>query len=118
MALPARYNNGEMKMSDKEQEQFKKAAIATGEKIEQSTIFLSLLSKDYKTDPVVALQLGIAILLNKPIAVISLNGEEIPEALKKLAFCVEQIDDRGKEGLQAATARIIQVAHEKKILQD
>ncbi len=93
-------------------------AVKTGEKIEKSAIFFSLVSKSYKKDPLCALQLGIALLLGKPLAIISVNGEKIPEQLSKLAFAVEQIHGDMPQSIQAAADKIIKKAKAAGIIND
>lgn len=77
-------------ISKEDLEELKRVARSCGPKIEQSKIFLALVSKSYLEDPTAALQLGIAILLGKPIAVIGIDGVEIPDTLRKAAFHVAE----------------------------
>jgi hypothetical protein len=98
---------------DEDFEHLKQAAIRSGEGIEKSRIFMALMSKDYKVDPIPALQLGIAILLNKPIAILALDNEPIPEALRKLAFSVETIPDKDLTKSKKALNNIMQAAKDE-----
>lgn len=77
----------------KMEDELKRIARYCGPKIENSKVFVSLVSKNYIDDPVCALQLGIAILLGKPLAVIAMDGAEIPETLRKIAFHVDQVEN-------------------------
>ncbi len=86
----------------------KTATEASGEKIEKSGIFLSLLTKNYKKDPLCALQLGIAIILGKPLALIVVDGEPVPETLRRLAFAVEECNDPAD--VKTAAANIMREA--------
>lgn len=97
-----------IEMTKEELEDLKRVAISTGEKIEQSSIFLSLLSESYKTDPTTALQLGIAILLDKPIGIIAVEGAVIPKSLQKLAFSIDEAKDA--EEIKGAVIRVLQAA--------
>lgn len=87
-------------------EEFKQYARDIGLKIEESDIFMCLHSDSYKTHPETALQLGIAILTGKPIAVIALPGSEVSAALKRLAFMTETVQGTGD--IEAAVKRILQ----------
>jgi len=94
-------------MTEQELNDLKRMAISSGEKIEDSRIFLTILSKSYKEDPVCALQLGIAILLGKPIAVVTVDNEPVPPALKKMAFAIENINFKDDSSVAQAMTRIV-----------
>lgn len=101
-----------MNLNKEERDFLKKVAILSGEKIESSECFLSLFTKNYKEDPVCALQLGIAILLDKPICLVVQKGEEIPGHLKKIAFAIEYFED-SPSGINDAASRIAKRMKEK-----
>ena len=97
-----------MELSEKEEKWLKKAAISSREKIEDSSIFLSLFTKNYRDDPLCALQLGIAIMLGKPIAILAPEGAEIPDTLARLADSVQVYNSKeGPKGIQDAVARVV-----------
>ena len=82
----------------------RKAVKSSGDKIEESAMFISVVSKDFKEDPLCALQLGIALLLDKPIGIIALKGCEIPDNLAGVAKAIEIIEG---DDIQAAGERLI-----------
>jgi len=78
-------------MQDFERE-LSEAVKRNREKIEQSRIFVSMLSANYHKEPLPVLQLGLAILLDKPIMVVAPNGTPIPETLRKVAHSIDFFD--------------------------
>lgn len=55
------------------------------EKIGNTDIFMSIVTKDYLDDPYCAMQLGLAILMDKPIRLLVKQGCPIPSSLKMIA---------------------------------
>ncbi len=96
-----------MKIADDESkmEWLKKATIESGKKIQSSEIFLSIFSESYKEDPLCALQLGIAIMLGKPIGLLVIKGATVPETLKRLSSAIEIVEK--DSGIGAASLRLI-----------
>ena len=92
-------------LNDEELKWLKKVALSSGEKIEESSIFLTLLTDNYKSDPVCALQLGIAIMLGKPIVVVANDEIDIPDSLARIADKVEVYSE--KEGMEKAVTRAL-----------
>lgn len=72
-----------------------------------SAVFLSVYSKGMREDPTPCLQLGIALLLDKPIIVLAAEGEAVPENLRKVAkkICTYNLDS--PESLQEATRKAL-----------
>lgn len=95
------------------EDELKRIAKSCGPKIENSKVFVSLVSKNYIEDPICALQLGIAILLGKPLAVIAIDGAEIPETLRKMAFHVDHVEN-AKEAAASVKAAIQKFDKEEK----
>ena len=93
-----------------EQEWLKKAAAASFAKINSSTYFLSLYSKDYGQDPGCVLQIGYAIITGKPIYLLVERGEEISPGLRRIASGIEYWDRGNPKSVEDATLRIIQNA--------
>jgi len=58
-------------------------------KIKSSEIFLSLYNSNMGNEAIPAMQLGIAILLGKPLYVLAKKGDTIPEKLKQIADHIE-----------------------------
>lgn len=77
-------------------------------KVEGSSIFTGIFSSDYVKDPLCILQLGTAILLDKPIALLVVNGTKVPEHIKKIAQHIEYLpDNHSKEQFEQATKRML-----------
>jgi len=96
-------------------DQLKKIAASSGEKIEQSAVFLSIMTGSYKDDPVCAMQLGIAILLEKPLCFLVPNGTTVPRALERLADTIEFFEYGNNEDMHKATRRIFATMKERGI---
>lgn len=93
-----------MELDDETNAWLKRAQEGSEEKIKSSAVFMTLLSPG-KPDPLMALQLGLAILYNKPIAVLALQDQKIPESLRNLSFfCEEKVT---MENIGAATTRLM-----------
>jgi nucleoside 2-deoxyribosyltransferase len=54
-------------------------------KLKDSDVFLALLTEQYKTDPTCLVQLGYAIMMEKPLVFMAPEGTKIPRALQRLA---------------------------------
>jgi hypothetical protein len=76
-----------------------KAAKASGDKIADSSIFASLVTKNFLKSPLCALQLGLAILMDKPILLIVDKDEKISPALVKIARQIERVDFNNQSDL-------------------
>lgn len=97
------------------EEELKKVAASSYDKMQHSRIFVTLFTKNMITDPVPVLQLGMAIMMNKPIAVLALDGVEVPEALSSRAFAVKRVSGNDREGMYSAMQEILKAADEAKI---
>lgn len=60
--------------------------------IDDSKVFLSLFSRDMTKDAIPCLQLGLAMMLDKPIIVVARPEDEIPENLQNVATAIFQGD--------------------------
>jgi hypothetical protein len=75
-------------------------------KMEASAMFVGLATKNYMKDPLCALQLGLAILMDKPIVIIADKGEKIPEALVKIAKVIERVNMEDQADIKRAMGTI------------
>lgn len=98
-------------MKESDIEELKNIAKRNFEPIKGSSIFLTLFNKKMLEDPVPLLQLGMAIMMGKPIAVLVKKGDKIPDTLRDMSFCVEEYTDT--TNLQSATKKIVGIAKEK-----
>lgn len=67
-----------------------KAAQENYDKINDSSVFLTLFHHDMVKDTIPCLQLGLAMMLDKPILIVCPEEREIPENLKKVAIGIYQ----------------------------
>lgn len=74
----------------------------------QSSVFVGLFSGNMEKDAMGCLQFGLAMLLDKPINLIVLDGVSVPHNLKKVAVCIEYVKRSEPEELKAATTRILE----------
>lgn len=80
-------------------------------RLEKSKVFLALLMKGTSDSPLCALQIGQAILLGKPIAVLAVGGFPIPPTLRKIALAIHEC---GKEDVADGMRLLIKTINEKK----
>jgi hypothetical protein len=81
--------------------------------VKGSTVFLQLFNAKALTDGqdlAYALQLGAAILLNKPIVIIAPEGSAVPAKLQALATSVQYFIPDDKESMLLATRRALEAA--------
>jgi hypothetical protein len=75
------------------------------EKIGSSEIFLSMLNGKFD-DPLMLMQMGIAVYMDKPIYLLVNRGTKIPENLRKMAAGIEVVDYDNMDQMTAAIERI------------
>jgi hypothetical protein len=79
-----------------------------------SAVFLDLwsdvMADDPSSEPVPVMQLGYAMLLDKPIVIVAPHGSRIPENVKRAARAVEFYDRTDTSSLHAATIRAMKAA--------
>jgi len=88
---------------NQEEENLVKAVKRNAEKISESDVFLSLVTSKYVEDPYCAMQLGLAILMEKPIYLLVKDGTHIPNHLFKIADKIEHFND---DTLKSATDKL------------
>lgn len=80
------------------------------ERIAGTHIFLSIFSENAIKDPIWMLQLGAAIILDKPIHLIVFPGMKIPENLKRASSAIHfatQEEANGETSLSGLVDRIV-----------
>jgi hypothetical protein len=81
------------------------------EELRGSSIYLGLCPDSMKKDPLPALQLGLAMLMDKPIVILAKDGEAIPENIRKVAREIVRFDlgdpDSAKDRLAEVLKRIM-----------
>lgn len=90
----------------KEDEALRQVAKENFEKISDSAVFMALFNEDMHKDPICLMQMGLAVYLNKPIALLVPEGSMLSGNLQRLAQRVEFYKPGDKESLFAATTRL------------
>lgn len=96
-------------MSDHE-EYLRRAVSRTFDKVQQSNVFLALFTAAYQRDPQALMQLGMAVVLDKPILLLVESGTVIPENVRRLARAIETYTSLDDVGL--ASKRLLRKANE------
>jgi hypothetical protein len=81
-----------------------------GAKLEQSSAFLALMTEKWKEDPNCLLQLGFAMMLDKPILLAVPEGVKVPRALARVADRIEYY--RSPEDYELAVERLLKFVAE------
>lgn len=74
--------------------------------IDQSGGFISLYTKNFVDDPLCALQLGYAIMMDKPIYLLVEKGQIVPEALRRAAASVDIFESKDHPSFKEAVNNI------------
>jgi hypothetical protein len=94
-------------MDSTKQESLEAAAKRNRDMLKDSRLFLCLFTENYETDPICALQLGIAVLLDKPICLLVPRGTSIPKHVERLAEGIEYYEGGNIDDVKAATSRLV-----------
>jgi hypothetical protein len=100
-----------MDLDDNGKEWLEKVAKDSYSKIESTTVFVSILSPESASDPACLLQIGCAVMMDKPILLLVLDGTEIPKHLEKIAT-IEKLKDLSNEEMERAIQRIKEIRDE------
>jgi nucleoside 2-deoxyribosyltransferase len=73
----------------------------TVQQMVESAFVATLVPEDGKTDVKFAVELGLAIMLGKPIVAISVAGRPVPGKLREIADAVIEVSDMDTEAGQA-----------------
>ena len=76
-------------------------------RMEQSAVFLAIFDGHYAENAICILQLGLAILLDKPIYMLVPKGTKVPEKLRRAA---DGIEEYHPDDLGIATRRLMERA--------
>ena len=81
-------------------------------KMEQSDIFLSLVTKNYlKGDYRNCVEIGLAVFMDKPLYLLVEAGQEIPENFKRLARAIEYFIPGDIDSLTTAQNKLLKKAN-------
>lgn len=75
-----------------------------------SAVMLSLFTESVEKDPIPVLQLGYALVLDKPIVIVAPEGRHIPWGIRRVARAIEFYDPADTTSLQAAALRALKAA--------
>lgn len=96
-------------MFTKEQEiMWQETVKRNAESMGQSSIFAQIWNPDGEHEALYCMQLGLAIMMNKPVHLLVPKGRELPENMRRLARSIVEFD--GKEDMERATALLVQRA--------
>lgn len=92
---------------------FNQVARGKIKNVVNSSIFLSLYTNDYEEEPHLPLELGVAIMTDKPIALLVPNGTTVPNHLKKIAVGIEYWEKGDNKDYKRACTKIIKSTIQK-----
>lgn len=92
------------------EKQFREFAETSERQIRASAMFISIYSKSYHQDAMCALQLGMAVMMDKPIYLLLERGQALPAHLKRIARKVEEFAPGDEAGLERATKALCDAA--------
>jgi len=87
-------------------EALRKAVERTFDKVESSAIFVPLFTKAYSRDPRALMELGMALVLDKPIYLLVQRDTKLPENLRRLACGIEYFT--AEDDVDLAATRLMQ----------
>lgn len=96
-------------MFTKEEEaQWQESVRRNAEAMGQSSIFAQIWNPDGEHEALYCMQLGLAIMLNKPVHLLVPKGRVVPENMRRLARSIVEFE--GKEDMERATSLLVQRA--------
>jgi len=91
-----------------DKEQLKRIAERQCEKINKSHVFMAICSQNYIDDPICLMQLGLALLLDKPLFLIFHKDFKPPKNLIRALSGYEFAKDDDAQSYKEASERIVQ----------
>jgi len=82
---------------DKKVKEWLKSQQKNLDRLDESNVYAGIVSPNFLTDPACALQLGFAILRDKPIFLLVEKNLTIPESLVKVAKIIERFDGKNPD---------------------
>lgn len=80
------------------------------DRIRDSKMFLTLFNQDMRKEALPCLQLGLAIMMDKPILILAPREAVIPTNLKRIAVAIERFDSDDIENTKTAMDRLMKKA--------
>lgn len=86
-----------------------RVAESSGPRIRESKVFMSIVTEQALKDinPQMALELGLALLMDKPLVLVTDNEAKVPKSLARMAGLIQRIDMED-ENSKAKGARALQ----------
>lgn len=84
----------------------KQATEGSLPKMKESSVYAGIVTDSFLKEPLCALQLGYAILLDKPIILIADKTMKLPESLVKVAKVIERVDIKNPADMKRASESI------------
>lgn len=81
------------------------------EKLSSSQVYLALITNNFLKDSKCATEIGLAVLLDKPIILVVKEGTKLPENLKKVAKKIEYF--KGPDDIGLVTKKVIETIKEE-----
>jgi hypothetical protein len=85
----------------------KKVVERNGQALQESAVYLSMFTKNFMKDPKCMLELGMAIMMDKPICLLVFDGVKLPDNLKRVATKIEYVNKNDMDGVKDATQKIM-----------
>jgi hypothetical protein len=85
------------------------------EGIEIWPAFITIFNPSMWTEALCCFQLGLAVLMDKPILVLKPRNAHLPKSIQRLAFAVEEFDKGNTDSVHQATERLLQRYRERKL---
>lgn len=78
--------------------------------IKDATIFTAIVTDNFLKNPLCALEVGLAVLMDKPIFIIVDNADKVPAHLVKIARVIERVDTSNAEEMRRVSENISKLA--------
>ena len=89
---------------------WKTRAVDMAEKLQDSHVYAGIVTENFIKDPTCALQIGYAVLMDKPIALICDRTMKVPKHLIKIAERIEYVDMKSEADLKRAVETLKNMA--------
>lgn len=79
--------------------------------LEASALYTGIVTDNFIESPMCALQLGLAILMDKPIVLVAEKSQKIPGNLAKIARVIERVDFEKEDDMKRVRQSIIDLSN-------
>jgi hypothetical protein len=91
-------------------ESYKQASKQSYNLMKDSHMYLGMVTPEFFKDPVCMIQLGLAVLLDKPLYLLVRKNVPIPQHLRNIASAIEIVEDDSQEAYEQASRRLLDKA--------